>query len=84
MTVGWRAHDDMRQTYANNWHDGTPQDDLRFLSKVLESDDETLWEMIDACQNENRGVFVAEKYYPWDKIETVVKAARSGEKGSTG
>lgn len=77
MTVGWRAHDDEQQTYENTWHDGTPSDDLQFLRKVLASNNTTLWSMIENCKTERRGVFIAEKYYPWNEIESLVHEATS-------
>lgn len=67
VSFGFRAHDDYGQAYDNTW-DVIPDDDLEFIAKVAQSDDETVSAMFDSVKEHETGVFVGSVYYPLDKF----------------
>lgn len=74
-TFGWRAFDDYSQAYDNTWSEkAVPKDDLEFLKRVLEvSDDETLWGMLDFCEENEQGIHVGNTFIEWQELSPLLK-----------
>jgi hypothetical protein len=77
-TFGWRAFDDYAQAYDNTWSEkDMPKDDLEFLKRVLEvSEDETLWGMLDFCEENEQGIHVGNRFIEWQKLSPVLESIR--------
>jgi hypothetical protein len=77
-TFGWRAFDDYAQAYDNTWNEkDTPGDDLEFLKRVLKtSDDETLWGMMEFCEENEQGIFVGNTFFEWEELSPVLESVR--------
>ena len=70
--LGFRAWDDEGQAYCNTWED-IPEDDQQFLSRVFcESIDETVGQLADFCRTNKKGVYVGNKYIPWEVVEKLL------------
>ena len=76
-TFGFRSWDDYGQTYGNTLS-SIPDDDLEFLELILtESDDVTLWGLMEHCEENQKTLYIGGLPYPWADIEKVMKKVRS-------
>ena len=78
-TFGWRAFDDYSQAYDNTWSEkDVPKDDLDFLTRVLEvSDDETLWGMLEFCEENEQGIHVGSSFIEWQEFSPLLKSVHA-------
>ena len=77
-TFGWRAFDDYAQAYDNTWNEkDMPKDDLEFLKRVLEtSNDETLWEMLEFCEENAQGIHIGDSLIEWGEFSPILESVR--------
>ena len=68
QTKGFRIYDGYGQAYDNTW-DSIPDDDLEILAQVLESDDQTVVEMLDFLMEHDKGICINNEHYAWDRIK---------------
>ncbi len=66
-TFGVRVYDDEGQAYDNTW-DSIPNDDLEIIRRVRQANDETMNGILDYCRENQIGIYVGEKWYPYDEI----------------
>ncbi|HZL79795.1 MAG TPA: hypothetical protein VFC17_13245 [Candidatus Limnocylindrales bacterium] len=78
-TFGWRAFDDYSQAYDNTWSEkDMPKDDLDFLKRVLEvSDDETLWGMLEFCEENEQGIHIGDRFIEWQEFSPLLKSVHA-------
>lgn len=53
-------------------------DDLAFLKRILEtSRDETLWAMLDFCEQYERGLYVNDTFITWPRLLPLLETIRA-------
>ena len=76
MSLGCRIYDEYATIYTNTW-DSIPDDDLEVIEKCTTDfsyvgpafDNNALDDMIDNLKSMERGLFVGDVWYDWDKIK---------------
>ena len=78
-SLGWRAYDDYDQVYDNTWEkEDMPEDDLKFLQRVLEtSNDEKLWAMLESCEANKTGLYVGDTFIDWPQLLPLLETVRA-------
>lgn len=73
-TFGWRALDDLSQTYCNTWRrEDVPENDLEFLKRVFAtSEDTTLWAMVSFCSDFRQGILVGDNFVDWPALRPLL------------
>ena len=67
-SYGIRVYDDYGQTYDNTW-DIIPVGDMEILSRVKDSDDDTMVAIIDHLIEFQKGISIGDNWYEWDDIK---------------
>lgn len=67
-TLGVRVYDNYSKAYENTWNN-IPDDDLDILSKVLESDDDIIKEMMDFIAEDKESVDIGGNSYAYDEYK---------------
>jgi hypothetical protein len=74
VSFGWRAYDDYSQCYDNTL-ERIPEDDLEFLSLVVEHNcDVILGGMLDFVTNNEQGINIGDNHYTHDQIKEILNA----------
>ena len=60
--------DNYGQVYDNTW-ESIPDDDLEVSTKVMESEDRHIVNMLDFLHETGIGLFVGDTWYEWDQIK---------------
>lgn len=67
-SLGFRVYDDYASSYCNIC-ESLPDDDLEFISMVLEYADDNIRIMLDHVREHELGIFVGDEFYEWEQIK---------------
>jgi hypothetical protein len=71
VSFGYRAYDDYGQSYDNTW-EVIPDDDIEFLKKIIDCNDELVGAMLDFAQENQQGVYVSGNFIEWAELHPLL------------